>query len=56
MKPWRNWWQSVLDIEAITSNGLCAGCGLCAGIGDPSDPAIVMKNSPEGYRRPVQLA
>lgn len=41
------------DIETIKKNGLCAGCGLCAGLGDQSDPAIVMQDSPDGYRRPV---
>ncbi len=44
----------MLDIETIKANGLCAGCGLCAGIGDQSEPAIVMQDSPEGYRRPVR--
>jgi len=43
----------VLDVETITANGLCAGCGMCAGIGDRAKPAIVMQNSAEGYRRPV---
>lgn len=45
----------MLEIEAITGGGLCAGCGLCAGIGDPADRAIVMEDSPQGYRRPVVL-
>lgn len=43
----------MFDIETIKRNGLCAGCGLCAGIGDAADPAIVMEDSSEGYRRPV---
>lgn len=43
----------MLDVAAITANGLCAGCGMCAGLSDPAKPAIVMQNSPEGYRRPV---
>lgn len=45
----------MLDVDTIKANGLCAGCGLCAGIGDPEDPAIVMKDSAEGYRRPISL-
>ncbi len=43
----------MLDVETITANGLCAGCGLCAGIGDPARPAIVMQNTAQGYRRPI---
>ena len=45
----------MLDIEQIKSNGLCVGCGLCAGIGDGQNPAIEMRDSDEGYRRPVKL-
>jgi len=45
----------VLDIETITANGMCAGCGLCAGIGDAASPSIVMQDTPAGYRRPVRL-
>ncbi|MGB3796547.1 MAG: Coenzyme F420 hydrogenase/dehydrogenase, beta subunit C-terminal domain [Alteraurantiacibacter sp.] len=43
----------MLDIETIKQNGLCSGCGLCAGLSDASKPAITMELSPEGYRRPV---
>ena len=42
----------MLDIEAIKANGLCSGCGLCAGISSAENPAIVMQDSPQGYRRP----
>lgn len=42
----------MLDIETIKANGLCSGCGLCAGIGDVAEPTIVMRNSADGYRRP----
>lgn len=45
----------MLDIETITANGLCAGCGLCAGIGDAASPSIVMQDTAAGYRRPVRL-
>ncbi|ANY19418.1 coenzyme F420-reducing hydrogenase subunit beta [Tsuneonella dongtanensis] len=38
----------MLDIETIKANGLCAGCGLCAGI----DGSIAMHDSAEGFRRP----
>jgi coenzyme F420 hydrogenase subunit beta len=40
------------DVEAIKGAGLCLGCGLCAGVGDSA--AIVMEDSPEGYRRPYE--
>lgn len=43
----------MFDIDTIKANGLCAGCGLCAGISEQSDPAIVMEDSEEGFRRPV---
>jgi coenzyme F420 hydrogenase subunit beta len=49
------WQRAVLDIETITANGLCAGCGLCAGIGDATNPSIAMRDTPQGYRRPVRL-
>lgn len=42
----------MFDIETITANGLCSGCGLCAGIGDGSLPTITMEDNTEGYRRP----
>lgn len=43
----------MLDVETIKANGLCAGCGLCAGLaGARIDAPIVMRDSPEGYRRP----
>lgn len=45
----------MLDIETITANGMCSGCGLCAGIGDRAAPALVMRDTPEGYRRPARL-
>lgn len=44
-----------MDIETIKANGLCTGCGLCAGIGDPADPTIIMQDTPAGYRRPMTL-
>lgn len=44
------------DIETIKANGLCSGCGLCAGIGSIDQPAIVMRESDQGYRRPVAVA
>jgi coenzyme F420 hydrogenase subunit beta len=46
----------MADIETIKANGLCSGCGLCAGISDPAAPAIVMRDSAQGYRRPVAQA
>lgn len=42
----------MLDIETIKANGLCAGCGLCAGIADRDASPIVMEVSPPGYMRP----
>ncbi len=42
----------MLDIETIKANGLCSGCGLCAGLGEGPDKPIVMRDSPDGYRRP----
>jgi len=45
----------MLDIETIKANGLCAGCGLCAGIGAGEQPAIVMRDSDAGYRRPEAI-
>lgn len=42
------------DVEAIKGAGLCLGCGLCAGVGDSA--AIVMEDSPAGYRRPFERA
>lgn len=42
----------MFDVETITANGLCAGCGLCAGIAERADPPIVMELSDAGYRRP----
>ncbi len=41
------------DIESIKTAGLCLGCGLCAGVGDERDSAIVMQDTPAGYRRPL---
>lgn len=46
----------MLDVETITKNGLCSGCGLCAGISSADTPAIVMRDSPVGYRRPQVIA
>lgn len=46
----------MLDVETITKNGLCSGCGLCAGISSADTPAIVMRDSPAGYRRPEIIA
>jgi coenzyme F420 hydrogenase subunit beta len=45
----------MLDVETIVANGLCAGCGLCAGIGDAANPALEMRDTQQGYRRPVRL-
>lgn len=45
----------MLDIETITASGMCAGCGLCAGIGDAANPSITMRDTQQGYRRPVRL-
>ncbi len=42
----------MLDIEAIKANGLCSGCGLCAGLEEGREKPIVMRDSPDGYRRP----
>lgn len=46
---------AVLDVETIKSSGLCSGCGLCAGIEAGDTPAIEMRDSPEGYRRPYTV-
>lgn len=46
----------MLDIETIKASGLCSGCGLCAGISERENPAIVMEDSPAGFRRPVAVA
>lgn len=46
----------MYDIATITGNGLCSGCGLCAGVsaglagGD--QPPIIMRETAAGYRRP----
>ena len=45
----------MLDVETITANGLCTGCGLCAGVGAQSNPAFAMEDTVQGYRRPVSL-
>jgi coenzyme F420 hydrogenase subunit beta len=45
----------MLDIETIKANGLCSGCGLCAGLTTGDPPAIVMQDSPEGLRRPERV-
>lgn len=42
----------MFDIETIKNNGLCAGCGLCAGIAGHGTSPIVMEVSSEGYMRP----
>jgi len=42
----------MLDVETIKANGLCSGCGLCAGISSAENPAIIMQDSAQGYRRP----
>ena len=46
----------MLDIDVIKKNGLCSGCGLCAGLASGPQAPIVMQDSPEGYRRPVKVA
>lgn len=46
----------MLDIETIKANGLCSGCGLCAGLASGADAPIVMRDSAEGYRRPEAVA
>lgn len=46
----------MFDVETIKRNGLCAGCGLCAGIAHQADPPIVMEVSPSGYLRPRVVA
>jgi coenzyme F420 hydrogenase subunit beta len=42
--------MTKLSIEAAVSNGLCTGCGLCAGVA-PSG-AIEMRLNKSGYMRP----
>ncbi|MFM7404164.1 MAG: Coenzyme F420 hydrogenase/dehydrogenase, beta subunit C-terminal domain [Erythrobacter sp.] len=42
----------MYDIATITRNGLCSGCGMCAGIASGDQPPIVMRESAAGYRRP----
>ncbi|WP_157216014.1 Coenzyme F420 hydrogenase/dehydrogenase, beta subunit C-terminal domain [Flavisphingomonas formosensis] len=44
------------DVNDIKAAGLCAGCGLCAGVGDAAQPAIVMRDTSQGYRRPFVQA
>ncbi len=46
----------MLDIETIKANGLCSGCGLCAGLAGGADAPIIMRDSAEGYRRPEVVA
>lgn len=46
----------MFDIETIKANGLCSGCGLCAGIGSGSDTPIVMRDTRDGFRRPFATA
>lgn len=41
------------DVNTIVANGLCSGCGLCAGVGERN--AIAMRDSAEGFRRPVKI-
>lgn len=41
----------MYDIATITRNGLCSGCGMCAGLAGAEAP-IVMRESAAGYRRP----
>ncbi len=38
-----------VPVEAIVTNGLCTGCGLCASLGGE---AISMQMTREGYERP----
>ena len=45
----------MLDIETIKANGLCSGCGLCAGLATGEAPAIVMRDSSDGLRRPERV-
>lgn len=42
----------MYDIATITRNGLCSGCGMCAGLAKGDQPPIVMRESAAGYRRP----
>ena len=42
----------MLDVETIKANGLCSGCGLCAGIGSGDNQAIIMEDTSDGFRRP----
>lgn len=46
----------MLDIETIKANGLCSGCGMCAGLISGADAPIIMRDSAEGYRRPETIA
>ena len=39
----------MFDIDRIVAEGLCTGCGLCAGL----EPDIDMQVSEKGYERPV---
>jgi coenzyme F420 hydrogenase subunit beta len=42
----------MYDLDTIKANGLCSGCGLCAGMAVGGDAPIVMRDTAEGYRRP----
>ncbi len=42
----------MYDIATITRNGLCSGCGMCAGMAGGDQPPIVMRETAAGYRRP----
>lgn len=43
----------MYDIAMITANGLCSGCGMCAGMAKGVQPAIKMRETEAGYRRPA---
>jgi coenzyme F420 hydrogenase subunit beta len=46
--------MSYRSLADITANGMCLGCGLCAGIARNS--ALRMDIAPDGYLRPVAVS
>lgn len=42
----------MFDVAQITANGLCSGCGMCAGLATADRPPIVMRETAAGYHRP----
>jgi len=42
----------MLNVAQITANGLCSGCGMCAGLAKGDQPSIVMRETAAGYLRP----